>query len=125
MIGSVAAKLGDAEVAIFNTAYRIMWIALIFISAISGAASIDMSIRLGKMDPHGARQAGHVGIGMSLLALFVLSVLILYQNRMFGLIFTSDEELLTMFKECSIPFTITLFFMNLSVAIERIPYSMG
>jgi MATE family multidrug resistance protein len=125
VIGSVAAKLGDAEVAIFNTAYRIMWIALIFISAISSAASIDMSIRLGKMDPHGARQAGYVGIGMAIIALCVLSTLILYHTRTFGLIFTSDEELLACFKDCSIPFTITLFFMNLSVAIERIPYSMG
>lgn len=125
VIGSVAASLGEAEVAIFNTAYRIMWIVLIFCGAIAGASSINMSIRLGKMDPYGAKQAGHVGIGMAVVVLFVLGCLILYCNRWFGLIFTSDEELLALFKECSIPFTITLFFMNLSVVIERIPYSMG
>jgi len=125
VIGSVAAKLGDSEVAIFNTAYRIMWIALIFISALASASSVDMSIRLGKMDPQGARQVGYVGVGMSVVVLFGLCILILYQNRLFGMIFTSDEELLALFKECSIPFTITLFFMNFSIAIERIPYSMG
>jgi len=117
--------MGEAEVGIFNTAYRIMWMALMFVVALSGAASINMSIRLGKMDPYGAKQAGHVGIGMAFVSLFILGCLILCRNRWFGLIFTSDEELLALFKECSIPFTISLFFMNLAVAIERIPYTMG
>ena len=125
VIGTVAASMGEAEVGIFNTAYRIMWMALMFVGALAGAASINMSIRLGKMDPYGAKQAGHVGIGMAFVSLFILGCLILCRNRWFGLIFTSDEELLALFKECSIPFTISLFFMNLAVAIERIPYTMG
>ena len=32
---------------------------------------------------------------------------------------------LDLFEEASLPFTLTLLFMNLSVAIERIPISMG
>ena len=124
-IGSVAANLGEAEVAVFNTAYRIMWIALIFVGALSRAASVNMSIRLGKNDPFGARQAGYVGIGMSAAALVVLGGFVLFRSRWFAVIFTSDEEFLRLFEECSVPFTVTLFFMNLSVAIERIPYSMG
>jgi Na+-driven multidrug efflux pump len=125
VIGGVAAKLGDVEVAVFNTAYRIMWIALIFVGALAGASAINMSIRLGKMDPFGAKQSGCVGIGMAVVVLFFLSILILWQSRWFGLIFTNDEEFLALFQESSFPFTVTLFFMNLSVAIERIPYSMG
>jgi len=124
-IGSVAASMGETEVAVFNTAYRIMWIAYIFVIAIASAASINMSIRLGKMDPNGAKQAGHVSIGMSAMMLFVLASLTLVKNRWFGLIFTSDEEFLALFKECSVPFTISLFFMNLAIVIERIPYTMG
>ena len=125
VIGTIAASLGEAEVAVFNTAYRIMWIALIFVVAIAGAASINMSIRLGKMDPMGAKQAGHVSIWMAMCMLTVLVTLILAKNRWFGLIFTTNEEFLALFKECSVPFTISLFFMNLAIVIERIPYTMG
>lgn len=125
VIGGVAAKLGENEVAVFNTAYRIMWIALVFVGALASASAINMSIRLGKMDPYGARQAGYVGIAMSFIVLLFLGMVMVLQSRWFGLIFTNDVEFLDMFEEASIPFTITLFFMNLSVAIERIPYSMG
>jgi len=125
VIGSVAASLGEAEVAVFNTAYRIMWIALILGGAIAGAASINMSIRLGKMDHKGAKQAGDVSIGMATCLLVFLGYGILVRNRWFGLIFTNDEEFLALFAECSVPFTISLVFMNLAVVIERIPYTMG
>ena len=125
VIGTVAASLGEVEVAVFNTAYRIMWIALIFVVSISAAASINMSIRLGKMDPNGAKQAGEVSIGMAVFMLLFLVSFILIRNRWFGLIFTSDEEFLELFAECAIPFTVSLFFMNISIALERIPYTMG
>jgi len=125
VIGSVAANLGEVEVAVFNTAYRIMWIALIFVVSISAAASINMSIRLGKNDPKGAKQAGEISIGMAMCVLFLLVSLILLKNRWFGLIFTNDEEFLELFAECAFPFSISLFFMNMSVVIERIPYTMG
>lgn len=125
VIGSVAASLGEVEVAVFNTAYRIMWIALIFVVAIAAAASINMSIRLGKMDPMGAKQAGEVSIGMAMCVLLLLVTLILVKNRWFGLIFTNDEEFLELFSECAFPFAVSLFFMNMSIVIERIPYTMG
>lgn len=125
VIGVVAAKLGETEVAVFNTSYRVCWIALIFVGALSGASAINMSLRLGKMDPWGARQAGYVGIAMSIVILTILCLFIVAQPRWIGMIFTEDEEFLTLFEHASLPFTVTLFFMNLSVAIERIPYSMG
>mmetsp|Transcript_3241 Transcript_3241/g.7117 ORF Transcript_3241/g.7117 Transcript_3241/m.7117 type:complete len:504 (+) Transcript_3241:125-1636(+) len=125
VIGSIAASLGETQVAVFNTAYRIMWIALVFVISIAAASSINMSMRLGKMDPYGAKQAGYVSIGMAFVMLFFLGFLILVRNRWFGLIFTSDEEFLALFAECSVPFTIALVFMNLAVVIERIPYTMG
>jgi Na+-driven multidrug efflux pump len=104
---------------------RIMWIALIFVGSLSGASSINMSLRLGRLDPNGARQAGYVGIAMSTAMLLVLSVALVFQSRSFGRIFTNDPLFLEMWDEVSLPFSITLFFMNLAVAIEKIPYSMG
>jgi Na+-driven multidrug efflux pump len=85
-----------------------------------------MSLRLGKLDHFGARQAGYVlGIAMSTCVLTLFSMFLLFQCRLFFSIFTNDELYLDMFEEANVSFTITLFFMNLAVAIERIPYSMG
>lgn len=102
-----------------------MWIALILVGSLAGASSINMTMRLGKMNPQGAKQAGYVGIGMSASVLLVLSSIILVRSQVFGRIFTNDEIFLEMFDEASLPFTATLFFMNLAVAIERVPYAMG
>jgi MATE family multidrug resistance protein len=102
-----------------------MWIALIVVGSLSGASAINMSLRLGNMNPTGARQAGMVGIGMSACILVVLGALIFFQSRLVASIFTEDVVFLDMFAEASLPFTLTLIFMNLAVAIERIPYAMG
>jgi len=125
VIGGVAAKLGDVEVAVFNTSYRIMWIVLIMVNALSTASGIKTSRRLGKMDHVGAKQAGWVGIHLSALILLFIGGFVFWKIRFFGRIFTEDEEFLALFEEAKLPFTLTLILMNMSVAIERIPYSMG
>lgn len=125
VVGAVAAQLGELEVAVFNTSYRIMWIVLIMVNALSSASGIKTSMRLGKMDHVGAKQAGEVGIYLSGVFLVLVAGLLLWKVRLLGRIFTNDDEFLDMFEEARVPFTLTLVFMNLSVAIERIPYSMG
>jgi Na+-driven multidrug efflux pump len=125
IIGGVAAKMGDVEVAVYNTAYRITWITMMFVFAMAGASSTNMCLRLGRMDPCGARQAGYVGIWMATAVLVILSFLILMKGRWFGLIFSNDETFLALFEDATIPFTATLFFTDLCVALEQIPYSMG
>jgi multidrug resistance protein, MATE family len=125
VIGAVAAKLGTEEVAVFNTSYRIMWIVLILVSALSSAAGIKMTVRLGSMNPMGAKQAGEVGIVMAAIVLGFIALLVLVKVRWFGQIFTNDPVFLDLFEQTRVPFTITLVLMNLSVAIERIPFSMG
>jgi len=125
VIGAVAANLGEMEVAVFNTSYRIMWITLILINALSSASGIKMSMRLGKLNHIGAKQAGHAGLALCFITLCVVSLLVLWQARTLGAIFTNDEEFLQLFDECRVPFTVVLFLMNLSIAIEKIPYSMG
>ena len=125
VIGTAAAKLGETEVAVFNTSYRIMWIVLIMINAITSASSIKMSIRLGNLDHVGAKQAGDVGLSLSFLILLFIGMLVIANVRAFGMIFTEDTEFLDMFEDARWPFTATMFLMCLSVAIEKIPYSMG
>jgi MATE family multidrug resistance protein len=125
VIGTIAAKLGEEEVAIFNTSYRIMWIVLVMVMALAGASGINMSMRLGRMDSNGAKQAGHVGVGMASCISCLIGIAVWVQIRAFGRIFTNDEIFLDMFAEARTPFCITLVLMNIAVAIEKIPYSMG
>ena len=125
VVGVVAANLGEEQVAVFNTSYRIMWIVLILVNALTMAASIKMSRRLGNMDPSGAKQAGDVGIFLSLIVLIVIVSLVLSHIRLVGRIFTEDETFLNLLEQARYPFSITLFLMNLAVGIEKIPYSMG
>lgn len=125
VIGTIAANLGEEEVAIFNTSYRIMWIVLVLVMALAGASGINMSMRLGRMDSNGARQAGHIGVGMASCTCLLIGIAVWSQIRAFGRIFTNDEIFLDMFSETRTPFCITLVLMNIAVAIEKIPYSMG
>ena len=125
VIGAVAATLGEIEVGLFNASYRVLWITLIFVGALSGATGIKIGLRLGNGDAKGARQAGVVGIFLAFLCLLFLSVIVYFNTRKFGRIFTNDERYLDLFEECRLPFTCTLFFMNLAVGIETIPLSMG
>ena len=124
-IGAIAATLGEREVGLFNASYRILWITLIFVGSLSGAAGIKIGLRLGKGDAKAARQAAAVGVGLAVISLLLLSTLVYFNIRRFGMLFTNDESYLALFEECSWPFTLVLFFMNLSVGIETIPISMG
>lgn len=125
VIGAVAAKLGEEQVAIFNTSYRIMWIVLTAVNSMATASGINISIRLGKLNAAGAKQAGHVGAYMSLVFLLLVFGLVVRNIRALGRIFTNDASFLDSFEETKWPFSVTLLLMNLSVAIEKIPYSMG
>ena len=125
VIGAVAANLGEVDVAVFNTSYRIMWIVLVMVNALSGAAAIKMSMRLGSLNHRGAKQVGHVGVFLSLSILMILFFAIVTHIRAFGRIFTNDPDFLDLFESVRWPFTITLVLMNAAIAIEKIPYSMG
>lgn len=125
LIGAIAATIGEREVGLFNASYRILWIALIFVGSLSGAAGIKIGLRLGSGDASAARQAASVGIGLALLFLLLLSAIVYFNIRMFGMLFTKNESYLDLFEECRLPFTCVLFFMNLSTGLEIIPVSMG
>lgn len=103
----------------------IMWIVLVMVVAMSGASGINMSMRLGQMDHVGAKQAGYVGVGMSAIVCSLIGIVVWAQINAFGRIFTNDPSFLSMFEEARTPFIITLVLMNMSIALEKIPYSMG
>lgn len=86
---------------------------------------IKLGLRLGKNQAKQARQAAEVGVVLCVVLLMLLSGIVYCNIRSFGAIFTSDESYLDLFEEVRLPFTCVLFFMNLSVGIERIPMSLG
>ena len=102
-----------------------MWIVLVMIMALAGASGINMSIRLGSNNPDGAKQAGHIGIWLCSLFSWAIGFFVWIKVEWFGKIFTNDEVFLKLFAECRTPFAITLVVMNMSVAIEKVPYAMG
>eukprot|EP00571_Detonula_confervacea_P015579 CAMPEP_0172308306 /NCGR_PEP_ID=MMETSP1058-20130122/8944_1 /TAXON_ID=83371 /ORGANISM="Detonula confervacea, Strain CCMP 353" /LENGTH=509 /DNA_ID=CAMNT_0013020691 /DNA_START=118 /DNA_END=1647 /DNA_ORIENTATION=- len=125
LIGAIAANIGEREVGLFNASYRILWITLIFVGSLSGAAGIKIGMRLGSGHAAAARQAAAVGIGLALGFLLLLSAIVYFNIRLFGKLFTDDESYLDLFEECRWPFTCVIFFMSLSVGLETIPLSMG
>jgi Na+-driven multidrug efflux pump len=125
VIGMITAKAGELEVAVFNTSYRIMWVVLTVVNALASASAIKMSLRLGKANHRGAKQAGEMGIFLAAVILIFTGAAVYWKNRFFGTIFSPDEEFLSLFESVRLPFTLSLVLMNLSVAIERIPYAMG
>jgi multidrug resistance protein, MATE family len=125
VIGMIAAQCGELEVAVFSTSYRIMWFALTAVNALASASAIKMSLRLGKANHRGAKQAGEMGIVLAAVILSITGAAVYWKNRWFGMIFSPDEEFLVLFESARLPFTLSLVLMNLSVAIERIPYAMG
>ena len=98
---------------------------MILSMALSGASGINMSLRLGRLDYLGAKQAGYVGIVMAGGVVLLISAFVFFRMRLFGQIFTNDPIFLEMFEETQWPFTAVLFLMNFSVCLERIPYAMG
>jgi multidrug resistance protein, MATE family len=126
VIGTIAVRrLGEYQVAMFNTSYRIMWIVMILSNALATASSIKTAMRLGRGDVKGARRATYVGLGLAAAILAGLAGLVYYHIRALGRIFTNDHVLLDLLADAALPFTVTLLLMNFAVALERVPFSMG
>jgi Na+-driven multidrug efflux pump len=100
-----------------------MWIVLVLVMALSGASGINMSIRLGRLDHKGAKQAGYVGICMSSIVCLAISIAVWSKVRYFGMIFSNDTVFLDLFESAKTPFTVTLLLMNIAMAIEKVSWS--
>lgn len=55
VIGAVAATLGNVDLAVFNSSYRILWMCLIFAGSLAFATGIKLGTMLGAGDAHGAK----------------------------------------------------------------------
>lgn len=125
VIGVVASSLGPVDLAVFNASYRICWMCLTFVGALSGAVGTQLNIALGKGSVEDAKRTSAVGISMAIGFLVVLGSIIVFIPRALGLIFSNDPVVLDSFQESRWPFAAFAVLMNLSVCIERIPMAAG
>eukprot|EP01065_Artemidia_motanka_P038312 TRINITY_DN47159_c0_g1_i1.p1 TRINITY_DN47159_c0_g1~~TRINITY_DN47159_c0_g1_i1.p1 ORF type:complete len:536 (+),score=146.50 TRINITY_DN47159_c0_g1_i1:75-1610(+) len=127
LIGAVATWIGDTEAAVFNTSYRILWIALTGVGGMTTAVGIKLGMSLGK-GRGGIPAAKHViMVGFTYIVIFdaVLSVVVCMIPRQLAGIFSSDSEVHDLFEDSKYPLAWLTFVMVLSVALERIPMTMG
>ena len=105
-----------------------IWIASALPGAITRAAAINVSLRLGQCDPNGAKLTGYIGIVLhGVVAALILTLVIptnlpWYHRNLFIML---DDEDYQMFGEARVPIATSFVLMNLANAIETILISMG
>jgi len=125
VIGGFAAALGENEVSVFTSSYRILWMCLIVVGSIAQAIGIKIGQALGAGDIHHAKFIFNTGFVLNVVLLFCLSLIVYVFPRALGSIFSNDPAILDQFSFIAFPFATCAFFMNLSVFLERIPLVMG
>lgn len=124
-IGAVASMLGDENVAVWNTSYRICWMSLTFVGSLSGAMSTQIGLNLGAGRVANAKRQTIIGVMMGVTLLFCLVAIVIAIPREFGMIFSNDPIILDKFEESNLAMAAFVGFMNLSVLIEAIPRIVG
>jgi len=124
-IGVVAATLGDVDLAVFNSSYRILWMCLILIGSFAGALSIKLGTAFGAGKVRTAKETAAVATIVTVATLAGLSVLVVSFPRYLAAIFSSDLEIQDRFEDIRFPLAAMMFLMNFSVFLERIPSVMG
>jgi len=98
-VGAVAAAISPADLAVFTTSYRFLWMGLILISSTGRAVGIQVSIALGSGDVQQCKERIRVGFLVILAELVLLAAVVLVFARSLGVIFTTDPEVLALFEE--------------------------
>ena len=125
VIGAIASNLGPDDLAVFNSSYRICWMALTFLGALAGAVATQLSIAVGKGSTTDAKRSAWVGTSMALFILVVTGLVIVCIPRSLARIFSEDPAVLDLFEYTRWPFAGFVVLMNLSVNLERIPMAAG
>eukprot|EP00051_Salpingoeca_urceolata_P016031 m.211103 g.211103 ORF g.211103 m.211103 type:complete len:511 (-) comp18571_c0_seq3:335-1867(-) len=125
VIGALAAKLSDTDVAVFNASYRILWICLTFAGSVAGAAGIRLGMSLGAGYAQDAKRIAGIATVLVVIILCGLGLIVFFLSRQLGKIFSSDPEVLDLFYSIRAPLAAMMVLMNLSVFLERIPVAMG
>lgn len=125
-IGVVAVSFhDDASLAVFNSAYRILWMSLIVIGSVGSAMGVLLGQELGRGNHLGAKAVASTCLVLALGLVVLLAAVFYCIPEKIALIFSSDEDVIELYKDVALPLTATLIAMNLSVLLERVPLSCG
>jgi len=125
LIGIFCAKLGDTELAVFNSSYRILWITLTVVGALAQSVGILVGQNMASGDIHRSKSILHNGGSFTILTLLLLTVIIFLNLEEFAGIFSNDTEIKEVFLKIRTPLCLELFLMNMSVFFEGILISLG
>ena len=124
-IGIAAFSISSDALGVFNACYRILWMALTLVGSISYATSIMLGQIMGRGDVPQSRLVVMVGMSLALGVALVLGGVVATMPRQLGNIFSKDTAMLDKFEEIRIPLAVVTTLMNFSVALERVPVTMG
>jgi len=124
-LGAIASGLGDINLAVWNTSYRICWLVLIFSGSVAGAMGTKVGNALGAGDAGAAKRQVAAGVLVCVTVLLALCGLVVLAPRAFGHIFSDDPEVLDLFEESRWAMAAFVGLMNLAVVLEKVPISVG
>jgi len=125
VIGVIAARQGELEVAVFNVGYRFLWICLMFSGALARAAGIQIAIAIGDGAVSSAKFIAKLGLALVCLVLLVMAALVCFCPSVLASIFSKDEEFIQRVVDASLPLAGLVVTMNLTVALEALVSSLG
>jgi len=125
VIGVIAANRGSLEVAVFNVAYRFLWICLMFSGAVARASGIRMAVSIGKAAIREAQYTAKIGLALVTAALLVLASVVFFWPAQLASIFAKDPTFIDRVAEARLPLAALVLTMNLTVALEALTGSLG
>eukprot|EP00040_Diaphanoeca_grandis_P010437 m.53415 g.53415 ORF g.53415 m.53415 type:complete len:524 (+) comp21758_c0_seq1:332-1903(+) len=127
VIGIFATRIQDdgVSLAVFNTAYRLCWISMIFVGSVSGAMSIKLSRSISKGDIRASRLTIVMSSLIVISIMMVLGTVVILFAKDIAMIFSSDEKVLDAFHTSRFTLTLMIIGMNFAVFLEKIPLALG
>mmetsp|Transcript_5263 Transcript_5263/g.8079 ORF Transcript_5263/g.8079 Transcript_5263/m.8079 type:complete len:519 (-) Transcript_5263:1698-3254(-) len=125
VIGVFAAELGAMDLAVFTASYRILWLALTVVGAMSFAVRVRLSIFLGAADITSSMRSVKVGVLFTTGLLLTVTIAVYLLIDPLARVFSSDPEFIKTFVDARVSFCCVLISMNLAVFLEQIPMAMG
>ena len=124
-VGALAATLGERDLAVFNSSYRIMWLSLTLVRSVSSAVLIKLGHAFGADLVVRAKRLFLLGLTIAVAILCALCSLVWLFPHVISSIFSNDPDILQLFVHVRGPLAVTVFFMNLAVFLESVLASMG
>lgn len=125
VIGYFCTTLGEIQLSLLNTCFKLILINLAFVTSVGAAIGIKISQHLGAGATEQSKSLLFIGISSITVYLTFIGMVIVTIPSQIGSVFSSDPEYLHLFITLKYPIAMMLVFQNFTVACELILTSMG